>query len=261
LDYLESIILGIVEGLTEFLPISSTFHLIFVSKVLGAGDGDFVKLFNVFIQGGAILAVLALYWKNLRRDRALVGKTLAAFTPTALLGVISYVLIKQVFFESDLAMTVVFILVGLVFFVFEGLVKKGWLRPEKPLSELTYGSAVIIGIAQCLAFLPGVSRAGAVILAMMILGYRRADAAAFSFLLAVPTLLAAGIYDLYQTREVILHSVNNALLLVVGSVVAFAVAYLAVKWFIRYLQRHTLKLFGAYRLIIGSVLLLALLLG
>ena len=96
---------------------------------------------------------------------------------------------------------------------------------------------------------------------MMILGFRRADAAAFSFLLAVPTLLAAGAYDLYKTRETILHSANNALLLVVGSAVAFAVAYLAVKWFIRYLQRHTLNLFGAYRLIVGSLLLLAMLLG
>ena len=196
MDYLQSIILGIVEGLTEFLPISSTFHLIFVSKALGAGDADFVKLFNVFIQSGAILAVLALYWKNLCQDWGLVTKTLAAFFPSVVLGILFYAVIKHVFFESALIMTIVFILVGFLFFVFEGLVKKGWLRPAKPLSELTYGSAVIIGIAQCLAFLPGVSRAGAVILAMMILGFRRADAAAFSFLLAVPTLLAAGAYDL-----------------------------------------------------------------
>jgi len=261
MDFWDSIILGIVEGLTEFLPISSTFHLIFVSKALGTGESDFVKLFNVFIQSGAILAVLALYWKSLRRDRALVKKTLAAFGPTALLGILSYVVIKQVFFESDMGMTAVFLLVGALFFVFEGLVKKGWLRPEKALSELTYGNAILIGIAQCLAFLPGVSRAGAVILTMMILGFRRADAAAFSFLLAVPTLLAAGAYDLYNTREAILHSANNALLLAVGAVFAFAVAYLVMRWFIRYLQRHTLHLFGFYRLIVGSILLLVLLLG
>lgn len=261
MNFWDSVVLGIVEGLTEFLPVSSTFHLIFVSKILGTGDGDFVKLFNVFIQSGAILAVLALYWKNLRRDRALVKKTITAFFPTVILGVLFYAVIKEVFFESGLGMAAVFILVGILFFIFESLVRKGLLLPVKPLSELTYGNALIIGIAQCLAFLPGVSRAGAVILAMMILGFRRADAAAFSFFLAVPTLLAAGAYDLYKTRETILHSANNAFLLVVGSAIAFAVAYLAVKWFIRYLQRHTLNLFGAYRLIIGSILLLALLLG
>ncbi|MDH7511853.1 MAG: undecaprenyl-diphosphate phosphatase [Clostridiales bacterium] len=261
MNFLDALILGLVEGLTEFLPISSTFHLIFVSKALGTGQSDFAKLFNVFIQSGAILAVLAFYWKNLRRDGALVTKTLAAFFPTVVLGTLFYAVIKQVFFESLLSMTAVFILVGILFFVFEWMVRKGLLRPLKPLSELTYGNAIIIGIAQCLAFLPGVSRAGAVILAMMILGFRRADAAAFSFLLAVPTLLAAGAYDLYKTRETILHSANNVLLLVVGSAVAFAVAYLAVKWFIRYLQRHTLHLFGFYRFIVGSILLLVLLLG
>ncbi len=259
MNFWDSVVLGIVEGLTEFLPVSSTFHLVFFSKAIGAGNGSFVKLFNVFIQSGAILAVLTLYWKSLRRDRALVTKTLAAFSPTVVLGILFYGVIKQVFFESNLGMVVVFILVGFLFFIFEGLVKKGWLRPAKPISELTYGNAIIIGMAQCLAFLPGVSRAGAVILAMMILGFKRADAAAFSFLLAVPTLLAAGAYDLYKTKDAILHSANNALLLVVGSIAAFAVAFLAVKWLVRYLQGHTLNLFGAYRLIIGSLLLLALL--
>jgi undecaprenyl-diphosphatase len=261
MNFWDSVVLGIVEGLTEFLPVSSTFHLIFVSKILGTGNGDFVKLFTVFIQSGAILAVLALYWKKLRQDMALIRKTLAAFFPTVVLGVLFYALIKRVFFESGLGMTAVFILVGFLFFIFEEFVKRGWLRPAKILSELTYGNAIIIGFCQCLAFLPGVSRAGAVILAMMVLGYKRADAAVFSFLLAVPTLLAAGAYDLYKTRETVLHSANNALLLVAGSVVAFAVAYLAVKWFISYLQRHTLNLFGAYRLVVGSILLLALLLG
>ncbi len=261
MDFWEALILGLIEGLTEFLPISSTFHLIFASKALGIAHGDFVKLFNVFIQSGAILAVLILYWKRVFQERGLLVKTLLAFLPTAFLGAVSYVLIKQVFFESDLAMVVIFILVGAIFFVFEGLVKKSLLQPIKPISELTYGNAIIIGLAQCLAFLPGVSRAGAVILAMMALGFRRDDAAAFSFLLAVPTLLAAGVYDLYKTRELILHSAQSAGLLAAGAVIAFGVAYLAVRWFIRYLQRHTLHLFGAYRLIAGSILLFVVLLA
>jgi undecaprenyl-diphosphatase len=255
-----SVFLGIVEGLTEFLPISSTFHLIFVSKLAGAGQGDFTKLFNVFIQSGAILAVVILYWDRLRRDLPLVKKTLAAFIPTAILGVLAYKTIKNVFFESYLWMIGIFISVGVLFLVFESLVKKGHIKPQESLSRLTYRNAVIIGLAQCLAFLPGVSRAGAVILAMMILGYRRDDSAAFSFLLAIPTILSAGAYDLYKSRGVLLAPGTPVLLLAVGFIAAFVVAYFAVRWFIRYLQNHTLNLFGVYRLLVGAIMLLVFLL-
>ncbi len=261
MDFLESIVLGVVEGLTEFLPISSTYHLIFASQLLRMGEGDFIKLFNVFIQSGAILAVVVLYWKRIKRDRALVKKTLAAFIPTAILGVVAYKTIKEVFFESYAWMTSIFILVGVLFLVFEGLVKRGLIQPRKPLSELTYRNAIMIGLAQSLAFLPGVSRAGAVILAMMVLGHRRDDSAAFSFLLAIPTIFSASAYDLYKTRAVLLASGPQAWALLVGFISAFAVAYFAVKWFIRYLQNHTLNLFGIYRLAAGSLLLLLLLLG
>jgi undecaprenyl-diphosphatase len=254
-----SVLLGIVEGLTEFLPISSTFHLIFVSKLTGAGQGDFTKLFNVFIQSGAILAVVILYWDRLRKDFPLVKKTLAAFVPTAILGVLAYKTIKSVFFESYLWMIGIFISVGVLFLIFESLVKKGHIKPQESLSKLTYRNAVIIGLAQCLAFLPGVSRAGAVILAMMILGYMRDDSAAFSFLLAIPTILSAGAYDLYKSREILLAPGAPVLLLAVGFIAAFVVAYLAVRWFIRYLQNHTLNLFGVYRLVVGAILLLLVL--
>jgi undecaprenyl-diphosphatase len=257
----ESILLGLIEGLTEFLPVSSTFHLIFASKLIGAGTGEFTKLLEVFIQSGAILAVVILYWKRLKKDRALVQKTLTAFIPTAILGVIAYKTIKEVFFESYSWMIAIFILVGFLFLTFEELVRKGRIRPQNSLSELTYRNAVIIGLAQSLAFLPGVSRAGAVILTMMILGYRRDDSAAFSFLLAIPTIFSASAYDLFKARDVLLASGSRALMLLVGFVSAFAVAYFVVKWFIRYLQSHTLRLFGIYRLAAGSLLLLLLLLG
>ena len=253
--------MGLVEGLTEFLPVSSTFHLIFASRLVGVAETDFLKLFEVFIQSGAILAVVILYWKRIKRDRALVTKTLIAFIPAAILGVLAYRTIKDVFFESYAWMIGIFVLVGILFLIFETLVKKGQIQPRKPLSELTYRSAILIGLAQCLAFLPGVSRAGAVILAMMVLGYRRDDSAAFSFLLAIPTILAAGAYDLYKTRHVLLASGPQAWALLVGFIVAFAVAYFAVKWFVRYLQNHTLNLFGIYRLAAGSLLVLLLLLG
>lgn len=254
-----AVILGIIEGLTEFLPVSSTFHLIAGARLLGQGDGEFAKLFEVFIQSGAVLAVLWLYWGSLKKDAALIGKVLVSFMPTALLGVLAYGTIKRVFFTSYFWMIGIFVLVGLAFFIFEALVKKGVLSPRKALGELRYREAFIIGLVQCLAFFPGVSRAGAVILAMMILGFRRADSAAFSFLLAVPTILSAGAYDLYQTRDLILASSSQAVILVVGSLVAFLVAVAAVKWLIRYLQNHTLNIFGFYRLAVGLAFLAAIL--
>lgn len=256
---LDAILLGIVEGLTEFLPISSTFHLIAVARLLGRGDGEFVKLFEVFIQSGAVLAVLLLYWGRLKKDTALVGKMLVSFVPTALLGALSYGTIKRVFFTSTFWMIGIFVLVGLVFLIFEALVKRGALSPRKALVELSYRDALIIGLVQSLAFFPGVSRAGAVILIMMILGFRRDDSAAFSFLLAIPTILSAGLYDLYKTRGLILSSGGNVVILLVGSLVAFLVALIAVKWLIRYLQNHTLNIFGCYRLAAGLFFLLAIL--
>jgi undecaprenyl-diphosphatase len=259
MNFWDIILLGLVEGLTEFLPISSTFHLIFVSRLIGAGNGDFTKLFNVFIQSGAILAVVVLYWKRLEKDFGLVKRTLTAFIPTAVLGVLAYRTIKGVFFESYLWMIGIFVLVGVLFLVFEALVKRGHLSPRKSLAEFTYKNALIIGLAQCLAFLPGVSRAGAVILAMMILGYRRDDAAVFSFLLAIPTIFAAASYDLYKSREILLGQGASMLMLLLGFVVAFVVAYLAVKWLIHYLQHHTLRLFGVYRLVLGAILVLLVL--
>jgi undecaprenyl-diphosphatase len=255
----DAILLGIIEGLTEFIPVSSTFHLIAAARIIGRGGGEFAKLFEVFIQSGAILAVLVIFWKRLSRDPALVKKTLAAFLPTVILGVIAYRTIKTVFFNSYNGMIAIFILVGLVFLIFERLVKKGVFHPGKTLASLTYRDAVLIGLAQALAFFPGVSRAGAVILVMMVLGFRRDDAASFSFFLAIPTILAAGAYDLFKTRDLLLQSVAYIPVLAVGFAVAFAVALFALRWLIRYLQSHTLNLFGFYRLAAGVLLLLAIL--
>jgi undecaprenyl-diphosphatase len=259
MDIWAAIILGIVEGLTEFLPISSTFHLIAAARLLDQGEGDFTKLFEVFVQSGAVLAVLWLYWRRLRKDTALVGKVLLAFVPTALLGVLAYGTIKRVFFTSYFLMIAIFVLVGLAFFAFEALVKKGVLSPRRALGELRYREAFIIGLVQCLAFFPGVSRAGAVILAMMVLGFRRDDSAAFSFLLALPTIVSAGLYDLYRSRDLLLASSAQTVILVIGFSVAFLVAIVAVKWLIRYLQKHTLNIFGLYRLAAGLFFLLAVL--
>ncbi len=259
MEFLKSIVLGIIEGLTEFLPISSTFHLIFASQFLRIKADDFSKLFNVFIQSGAILAVLVLYFKNLKKDFALVKKTLVAFVPTLVLGVIAYKTIKQVFFESYYPMIAVFILVGVLFLVFEFLVKKKIIRPEKTISELSYREAALIGLVQAFSFLPGVSRSGAVILTMMVLGFRRDDSAYFSFILSIPTIFSAGLYDLFKTREALVTWSGSFFPLLVGFIISFIVAILAVKWFISYLQKHTLNLFAFYRLIAGFIILLSIL--
>jgi undecaprenyl-diphosphatase len=253
----DAVLLGIVEGLTEFVPVSSTFHLIVAARILGLGGGEFAKLFEVFIQSGAILAVLFLFWKRLSKDRALWGKTLAAFLPTMGLGVLAYRTIKDVFFNSYYWMIGIFILVGFVFLFFEKLVKKGLFSPRKALAELTYRDAVLVGLAQSLAFFPGVSRAGAVILIMMLLGFRRDESAAFSFFLAVPTILAAGAYDLYKTKDLLFQSASYVPVLIAGFVMAFAVASFALSWLLRYLQTHTLNLFGLYRIAAGALLVLA----
>ena len=256
MSLLAALFLGIIEGVTEFLPVSSTFHLILASKALKIEAGDFSKLFDVVVQSGAILSVVWLYRDRLRKDWDLLMKTAMAFLPTAMLGVLLYKTIKTVFFESYVAMVIIFIAVGIIFLVFEALVRKKILKPEKTVSVLTWRDAILVGLFQALAFLPGVSRAGAVILTMMILGYKRSDSAFFSFFLSIPTMLSAGLYDLYKSRDVLIHSNANLLVLAVGLATAFVVAFFAVKWLISYLQRHTLGLFGWYRIVMGMIFLL-----
>jgi undecaprenyl-diphosphatase len=249
-----AIVLGIVEGLTEFLPVSSTFHLIWVAKLLGLPQTDFQKLFEVFIQGGAILSIFVLYWQVVTKDFQLVKKVAIAFVPTAIVGLLLYKVIKDVFFAQTILMLVVFISVGLLFFVTEFLIKKEHLKLTKELTSLTYTQAALIGLLQALAVMPGVSRAGAVIVAMMFLKFKRSEAAKFSFLLAVPTILAASGYDLLKMRSQLSGSGNHVELLIIGSVVAFISAYFVVKWFVKFLQNNSLNSFGWYRIVVGLLL-------
>lgn len=254
MNIFHAIILGIVEGITEFLPISSTFHLIWTSKILGLADTNFLKLFEVFIQSGAILSILFLYWKTVRSDLELVKKTAVAFVPTAIIGLLLYKIIKTVFFESNILMLSVFLGVGFLFVVYEFLLSKDKLKLHRSLSSFTYSEAVIVGVMQAAAVVPGVSRAGAVIIAMMFLKFKRDEAAKFSFLLAVPTLLAASALDLFKSRKEIFSSTDHMMLLAVGTVVSFISAYLVVKWFVRFLQTHSLAGFGWYRMVAGVLL-------
>lgn len=240
----QAVVLGLIEGVTEFLPISSTFHLIWVAKLLQIPATDFVKLFEVAIQGGAILAVLTLYWNKLS------ARVLVSFIPTAVVGLVLYKIIKGIFFENMTLQLVVFAGVGLLFFVFE----KWYQKQTKKITEISFMQAILIGLIQALAVVPGVSRAGAVMLGMMGLGISREESAKYSFLLAVPTILAASFYDLWKMRSLLSGQIENVQLLIVGSVAAFVSALVIVKWFVGFLQKHTLTIFGWYRFVVAFIL-------
>lgn len=255
MNILQSLILGVVEGLTEFLPISSTFHLIMTSRLLGIESTEFLKLFEVIIQSGAIMALLLIYTKTLLSDRQLILNVLSSFIPTALVGFGLHRIIKTIFFESDILMFSAFIGVGLLFILLEKYFAPRPHLLRKEISALTPKQSLIIGLAQACSVIPGVSRAGSVIVAMMCLGYKREEAAKYTFLLSLPTIFAASALDLYQGRELLAGMQGSALLLSVGFLTAFVVAYGVVKWFTRYLASHTLEIFGWYRLASSALIL------
>lgn len=256
MNILQSFILGVVEGLTEFLPISSTFHLIVTSKILSLASSSYLKLFEVVIQSGAIVSLLFIYTKTLLTDKKLLGNVFLSFIPTALVGFGLHKIIKNIFFETNWLMLSVFIATGVVFLILEKYLRAHHEKLSAQCSSLTARQAIIIGFAQALSVIPGVSRAGSVIVAMMIMGYKRDESAKYTFLLSLPTIFAASALDLYQGRELFTSLTDGALLLGVGFVTAMVVAYLVVKWLTRYLATHTLELFGWYRLALAAALII-----
>jgi undecaprenyl-diphosphatase len=256
MNFIQTILLGVIEGLTEFLPISSTFHLIFFTKILGLQHTEFSKFFNVFIQAGAILPVVIIYGKEWFQDKTQLLKVAVSFLPTAVVGLLLHKVIKNVFFESPMVMLSVFIGIGIVFFGLEWLVAKKKLNLHRTISDLTYFQAIVIGLVQALAVVPGVSRAGAVIVGMMLLGVKRDEAAKYSFTLAVPTILAAAALDVIKTNPAVIADGNNLATLGIGSVVTFISSFVIIKWFINYLRKNSLNVFGIYRVLVGGVLLL-----
>lgn len=251
---IHSIILGIVEGLTEFLPVSSTAHLIIVSNFLKISQTDFQKFFEVFIQAGAILAIVFLYVNYLIKNKHLIKKLILSFIPTAIIGLLLYKIIKTVFFGSNNLIIFAMFTIGVIFLILEYLVKNKKILLNKSLSEMSWQEAIFVGLAQSLAVVPGVSRAGIVIVAMMFGGYKRDQSAIYSFLLAVPTILAASILDFYKMRGLLNSSGNNILVLAIGFITSFVVAYLVVKWFLNYLKTNSLIVFGIYRIVLAVIL-------
>jgi undecaprenyl-diphosphatase len=257
MDKLQSIIIAIVEGLTEFLPVSSTGHMIITSSIMGIEKDEFTKLFEVAIQLGAILSVVILYWKKFFdfSKWQFYLKLVVAVIPALVLGKLFSDKIDDLL-ESPTTVAVSLLVGGIALLFVDKLFKTPTIAEEK---DITFKTGFIIGIWQCIAMIPGVSRSAASIIGGMQQKLTRNVAAEFSFFLAVPTMAAATGYKLlktFTTHPEILKNKDNLILLGIGNVVAFVVALLAIKFFISYLQKHGFKLFGWYRIIVGIAVLL-----
>jgi len=265
LDVIKAIILGIVEGLTEFIPVSSTGHLLLVERFFGFADEDFGKTFAVLIQFGAILALLSIYFFRLWHlligffsdpgARRFVIGVLLAFLPAAVVGALAHDFIKSVLFNEWL---ICFMLIagGAVLLWIDMLD----LKPRyHDATKFTLPMYFAIGIVQCAAMVPGVSRSGATIVGAMLLGADRRSAAEFSFWLAMPTMAGAFAYDLYKSHAQM--SSGHSVLIAIGFAVSFVCAWIVVKTFLGYVQRHGFALFAWWRVVVGTLGLSALALG
>jgi undecaprenyl-diphosphatase len=248
----DSIILGIVEGFTEFLPISSTGHLIVVSDLLGIDQTSVTKAYEVIIQFAAILAVVFNYKDKFSPEHiSLWIKLFVAFLPIGIVGFIFSHQIKELFSVHIVA--IMFIIGGIVFLIVEKFFIKDEIRLIQDVEDVTMKQSLFIGIAQVFALIPGTSRAGSTIIGALLVGLSRKASAEFSFLLALPVMSAVTAYDLLKHYKEF--SDANLVVLIVGFVVAFIVAYLTVKLFLKFLDRFTFVSFGIYRIIFGITLL------
>lgn len=249
----EAIIIAIVEGITEFLPVSSTGHMIITQELLGMEINDFVKAFTVNIQFGAILSVIVLYWKRFFQSLQFYYKLFVAFIPAAVIGFLLSDFIDSLL-ENVVVVAVMLVLGGVVLL----FVDKWFKNPAKD-QTITYPTAFKIGLIQCIAMIPGVSRSAATIIGGMSQKLDRKTAAEFSFFLAVPTMFAASGYKLLQNYKTI--TPENIDTLLIGNAVAFIVAMIAIKSFITFLTKYGFKVFGYYRIVVGLIILGMLAMG
>jgi undecaprenyl-diphosphatase len=265
MDTVESIIIAIVEGLTEFLPVSSTGHMIITEKILNITENDFSKVFTIAIQLGAILAVVVLYWKKFFnfRNWQFYAKIAAGVVPALILGFLFSEKIDALL-ESSTVVAISLLAGGIILLFIDNVFKNPEVDKEEDVSFL---KAVMIGIWQCIAMIPGVSRSAASIIGGMQQKLTRSAAAEFSFFLAVPTMLAATLYSLFlkdwgekdslkKGYQLILESSQNTTSFIVGNIVAFIVALLAIRFFISFLKKHGFKIWGYYRIVVGIILLI-----
>jgi len=250
LSLLQTIIIAIVEGITEFLPISSTGHMIIAQQLLGVQDDPFVKAFIVNIQFGAILSVVVLYWKRFFQSLDFYFKLFVAFIPAAILGFLLNDYIDMML-ESVITVAVSLLLGGIVLLFIDRIFNN---TLEK---KVTYKNSLVIGFFQCISMIPGVSRSAATIIGGMSQGLTRKQAAEFSFFLAVPTMFGASVLKLYKGYKEFpeIFSSENMKLFLVGNIVAFIVAMFAIKFFIAFLTKNGFKMFGWYRIVLGAILI------
>ncbi|MBN2854187.1 undecaprenyl-diphosphate phosphatase [Patescibacteria group bacterium] len=266
----QSIVMGLVEGFTEFLPISSTAHLIITGEILKIPASEFLKTYNISIQLGAILAVVVLYWRKIFSSKDLFLKILAAFIPTSIIGLIFYQIVKNYLMESLWLIAITLFLGGLVLILFEkryekknkenNLEEKVELGKEDSLKSKTkefvsYKQAILIGVFQATAMVPGVSRSAATIIGGLWLGLKRKTIVEFSFLLAIPTMAAATFLDLIKSKEALMNlSSGDISAWIVGFVLSFITAIIGVKFLLRFIQKNNFIPFGYYRIVLGILI-------
>lgn len=247
MDFITAFILGIVQGISEFLPISSTGHMILASHLMGLKHTEFLKSFEIAIQAGTILSVVVLYWRSLLVDFEVIKRLVVAFIPTGVLGLTLYKLIKGYLLGSETVVLCSLLIGGIFIVAFEY-----WYREKEDatgeIREISYKHAVIIGLFQSIAMIPGVSRSASTILGGLWLGLKRKTIVEFTFLLAVPTMLAATGYDLIKSGSQF--SFGQIQYLLVGFVTAFVVALLAIKFLLQFIKTHTFIPFGIYRIVL-----------
>lgn len=250
MNLIQTLLLSIVEGITEFLPISSTGHLILTSHLLGIEQTEFVKSFEIIIQLGAILAVVVIYFKKLvlSLNWDLYKKILIAFIPTIIFGAFFYKYIKLYLIGNTTVVILSLLIGGIVMLLFEHFWK---LTNHKPLVTSHY---LIIGLFQVLSMIPGVSRAFATIFGGMVVGMKKEEATEFSFFLAIPTMFAASALDLIKT-DVSIWSTSDIKFLILGFMFSFVTAYIVIKWLIKFVQNHNFNIFGWYRIILAIIFL------
>ena len=264
-DLFKAFVLGVVEGLTEFVPVSSTGHLLLVQRFFGFDDDDFGKTFAVLIQFGAILALLSIYFFRLWRlalgffndptARRFVIGVLIAFLPAAFVGAIAHDFIKSVLFNVWIVCFTLIVGGAILLWVDQLDIKPRY----DDVMTFSLPMYLGIGLAQCVSMIPGVSRSGSTIVAAMLMGADRRSAAEFSFWLAMPTMFGAFVYDLYKSRGQL--SLDNGILVAFGFAIAFISAWVVVKTFLDYVQRHGFRLFAWWRVIVGTIGLIALAAG
>ncbi|MFH0826556.1 MAG: undecaprenyl-diphosphatase UppP [Candidatus Omnitrophota bacterium] len=250
MNILQASVLGLIEGLTEFLPISSTGHLMLAVRSLGIAQTEFVKSFEIAIQSGAILAVAVMYWGTLLKSWEIGKRVLIAFVPTAVIGVIFYKFIKSFMFNNVLVVLWALFLGGIILIAFERFHREKESDTQE-LTEITYPKALAIGLFQTIAVIPGVSRSAATILGGLALGLKRRTIVEFSFLLALPTLISATAWDMFKCAPSFKES--DFLLLSTGFIISGGVSFLSMRFLLAFVKKHSFSVFGIYRVVLAII--------